>query len=279
MSSRRQFLSLAALASLTPSPRLRAAAFDQPIGINLYTVRDALAKDPRKTYPALAALGITRLEVRSNHLKDHAPLIREAGLQPVHLFIDSAVVTGDWEAGLTMQRAMAKRMNLPEPKGGAPRPSLAEMADFAQQFGIRRLGISYLLPGERSTAIGCINDAVDQLEARGLGFYYHNHAWEFDGAPGERFIDRLRKDGHPKLRLELDVFWATVGGEDAVRMLGEWKGRVASLHLKDVAKDAPRQKSEMNIPPSAFEEVGRGHSRLAAPVAGRGGCGCRRVSD
>jgi sugar phosphate isomerase/epimerase len=92
----------------------------------------------------------------------------------------------------------------------------------------------------------------------GLGFYYHNHAWEFDGAVGSRFIDRLANAGHPYLKLELDVFWATVGGEDVVRMLQQWKGRVASLHVKDVAKDAPRQKSEANIPQTAFKEVGAG---------------------
>jgi len=33
---------------------------------------------------------------------------------------------------------------------------------------------------------------------------------------------------------------------------------VASLHVKDVAADAPGQKSEANIPRTAFKEVGAG---------------------
>lgn len=253
MISRRQILSV-----LAASPLLRGAVFNQPLGINLYTVRDALAKEPEKTYQALAGLGIRFLEVRPNHLNDHAEYIRAAKLQPVHLFVDSAVITGDWETSLAMQRAMARRMNQPEPAADAPRPSLDEMAKLAKQFGIRRLGISYLQPGERPTAVAKINEAIEKLEAQGLGFYYHNHAWEFDGSTGARFMDRLAKDGHPKLKLELDVFWATVGGEDVVKMLGQWKGRVASLHIKDVAQDAPRQKSEANIPRTAFKEVGAG---------------------
>ncbi len=234
---RRSFLTLAA-ASLA-----RGATFDKPIGINLYTVRDVLPQQPGKTYQALADLGITRLEVRENHLRDHAELIRQAGLQPVHMFIDSAVVTGDWSQAR---------------KRDSPRPTLAGLAALAKQFGIRRLGLSYLMPAERPTAIAHINRAVETLDSLGLGFYYHNHAWEFEGATGATFMDRLYRDGHPKLRLELDLFWATVGGEDVVRMLRHWNGRVASLHVKDVASDAPRQKSEANIPRTAFKEVGAG---------------------
>jgi len=229
MIRRRQFLAFAGAA-----PLLRGARFDKPIGINLYTVRDVLAKEPEKTYRALASIGITLLEVRANHLRDHAAYIRAAGLKPVHMFVDSAAITGP---------------------SAAP---LEEMAALAKQSGIRRLGLSYLMPAERPTAIARINEAVEKLHGLGLGFYYHNHAWEFDGAAGATFMDRLRKEAHPRLMLELDLFWATVGGEDVVRMLGEWKGRVASLHVKDVAADAPRQKSEANIPRTAFKEVGAG---------------------
>jgi sugar phosphate isomerase/epimerase len=71
-------------------------------------------------------------------------------------------------------------------------------------------------------------------------------------------MEHLRQEAHPDLRLELDLFWATIGGEDVIRMLGQWKGRVASLHVKDVAADAPRQKTEANMPRSAFKEAGSG---------------------
>ncbi len=252
MLNRRLFL---ALAGALP---LRAARFSKPIGINLYTVRDSLAKDAAGTYQALHALGIRELEVRPNHLRDHGDLIRRNALKPVHMFIESAVITGDWEAGLAMQRAMAKQMNLPEPKADGPRPTLAEMAALAKQFGIERLGISYLLPAERPNAIGHINRATEELAKHGLGFYYHNHAWEFDAGKGPRFLDRLRQESDPRVKLELDLFWATIGGDDPVTLLQTWKGRVASLHMKDVARDAPRQKTEMSIPRTAFKELGAG---------------------
>ena len=140
---------------------------------------------------------------------------------------------------------------------------------------MERLGISYLLPGERQNAIGHINRATEELARLGLGFYYHNHAWEFDGGKGERFMDRLHKEADPRAKLELDLFWATIGGDDTVRLLETWKGRVASLHMKDVARDAPRRKTEMSIPRTAFKEMGAGildWPRLlsAASAAGAG---------
>lgn len=252
MMNRRLFLALAG------SLPLRAAPFSKPIGINLYTVRNSLAKDPAGTYKALHALGIRELEVRAVQLQDHGQLIRQNALKPKHMFLDSAVVTGDWEASIAMQRAMAKRMNLPEPKSDAPRPTLAAMAQLAKEFGIERLGISYLLPGERPKAIEHINRATDELAKLGLGFYYHNHAWEFESGKGTRFLDQLHKEADPRVKLELDLFWATVGGDDPVKLLETWKGRVASLHMKDVASNAPRQRTEMAIPPTAFKEIGAG---------------------
>ncbi len=267
--TRRLFLASTAL------PLARAAIFAKPIGINLYTVRTALAKDPEATYKGLADLGITQIEVRAVQLRDHAKFIRAAKLQPVHMFLDNAVITGDWEAALAQQRAMARRMNLPEPPADAPRPTLAEMASLAKDFGIQRLGLSYLSPAERPTAIGKINAAVETLDKLGLGFYYHNHAFEFDASQGSSFFDRLFAEAHPKLKIELDVFWATIGGQDAATLLAKWKGRVASLHVKDVDPAAPRQTSEGNMPPTAFKEVGAGildWRRLlrAAEAAGTG---------
>jgi sugar phosphate isomerase/epimerase len=229
MMERRGFLALG-----LGAPLLRGAPFDKPLGINLYTVRDVLAKEPEKTYRALAALGIARIEVRANHLRDHAGFIRAAGLQPVHMFIDSALLAPD--------RAAA----------------LQEAAAQAKEFGIQRLGLSYLMPAERAGAIERINQTVDMLGGLGLGFYYHNHAWEFDDAAGASFMERLRREAHPELTLELDLFWATVGGAEVTALLRQWTGRVASLHVKDVAADAPRQKTEANIPRTAFKEVGAG---------------------
>jgi sugar phosphate isomerase/epimerase len=251
--SRRLFLSLAAA-----TPLLRSATFSKPIGINLFTVRDSLSKDPSGTYQALAEMGVRQLEVRANHLEDHANMIRSAGLQPVHMFIEYPTISGDWTAVLERQRAMARRMNRPEPDPNQPRPNLKDSAAMAKEFGISRLGLSSLQGAEGDAAIRGMNEAVDYLEGQGMGFYYHNHASEFDASSGTSFFDRLFATSDKRLKIELDVFWSYVGGQDNVALLNKWKGRVASLHVKDVEKGTPRQNSERNIPRTAFKEVGAG---------------------
>ena len=57
--------------------------------------------------------------------------------------------------------------------------------------------------------------------------------------------------------LELDVFWASVAGQDPIRLLREWKGHVPLLRLNDKAKDAPRQFSEQ-IVQGAYTALGEG---------------------
>ena len=237
---------------------LAAAGFTRPLGLGLITVRAALAAKPEETYKALAAAGISELEVRPAHLTGHAGYIRAAGLKPVHMFIDSAVITGAWDEWQSFQTQMASRMKMSLPKEAPPRPALAELIALAKKHGVGRIGVSYLLPGERANSIAKLNEAAEACRAAGIGFYYHNHAFEFEGDPGSRFIDRLHKELHPHARLELDVFWAAIGGDDPAALLRKWAGRVASVHLKDVAASAPRKVAEFSMPPTAFKEVGFG---------------------
>lgn len=237
---------------------MAAARFTHTLGLSLYTVRGPMGANPEQTYKALAAAGIVDLEVRPANLTDHAGFIAANGLKPRHMFIDSAILTGAWDEWGKMMAQMAARMKQPAPKAPAEKPTIGEMLALAKKHKVHRIGVSYLLPGERGNSIEKLNSAAEACRAAGVGFYYHNHAFEFEGEPGQRFIDRLHKELHPHARLELDVFWAAIGGEDPAAMLRKWKGRVGSLHLKDVAATAPRKVAEFSMPPTAFKEVGLG---------------------
>lgn len=237
---------------------LTAAAFDRPLGVNLYTVRRPLASEPAETYRALAAIGITTLEVRPANLLQHASMIRDAGLKPVHMFIDSAIVTGAWDEWGKFSAQMAARMKLPPPQPNAARPSIGEMIELAKRHGVGRIGISMILAGEREGAIDQMNAAGETCAAAGIELYYHNHAFEFNGPRGKRYIDQLHRRLSRRVRLELDVFWAASSGVNPAELILEWKGRVRSLHLKDVARGTPRPESEITVAPSAFAEVGGG---------------------
>ena len=237
---------------------LAASRFSQTLGLSLYTVRTPLATKPEETYKALAAAGIKEVEIRPDQLTNHAGFLKASGLRPVHMFVEAPVITGAWEEWQTFMAQMASRLKLKAPPAAPQRQELPELIRLAKVHGVKRIGVSYLLPGERANSIVKLNEAAEACQRAGIGFYYHNHAFEFEGDPGSRFIDRLHKELHPHARLEMDVFWVAIGGDDPVQLLRKWKGRVGSLHLKDVASSAPRKTAEFSMPPTAFKEVGLG---------------------
>jgi sugar phosphate isomerase/epimerase len=245
MTTRRN--TLAALAALP----LAAKPFTRPIGLNLYTVRTPLASQPAATYKGIKAAGVELLEVRSVQLLQHAAMIADAGLKPVHLFIDSAIITGAWDEWDAFMRA----------RGGpasSGRPSLESMIELAQKHRIQRIGTSMLLPKEREAPFEAYNRAAELCAKGGVELYYHNHAFEFAGAKGARFIDKLHSQLDKRIRLELDVFWAAITGTSPVDILSQWKGRVKSLHLKDLAPNTTPPTSEASVKPDMFREIGAG---------------------
>jgi sugar phosphate isomerase/epimerase len=92
----------------------------------------------------------------------------------------------------------------------------------------------------------------------GMKFGYHNHAFEFEGKPGERPIDIFVERFDPKIvNFQLDVFWVSVAGNDPVEWINRLKSRVISIHLKDKAASQPVVYKE-NVPKETFKEVGKG---------------------
>jgi sugar phosphate isomerase/epimerase len=100
-----------------------------------------------------------------------------------------------------------------------------------------------------ATAAARMNKIGEAMKSHGLTFLYHNHDFEFrpeGGQPGyDVFIDSV----DPTLvSLEMDAYWVQSGGGDPVAYLKRLKGRVKTMHFKDMK---PGEKKEM-------EDVGYG---------------------
>jgi len=87
-----------------------------------------------------------------------------------------------------------------------------------------------------------LNEAAAKIADQGLRLGYHNHDFELSsivsGRPGlEVLADAL----DPAVILEVDTYWAAVGGQDVPALLGRLGDRVRYLHVKDgpVTKDDP----------------------------------------
>ena len=75
------------------------------------------------------------------------------------------------------------------------------------------------------------------LDAAGLTFGYHCHGYEFIPSAEGTLFDTFAGLADPKLvSFQVDVFHAYHGGADPAQLIEKHKGRVKSLHLKDLKK-------------------------------------------
>ncbi len=249
--SRREWLALWAAAAAGCATEGRAE-----IGLNLFTVREPLSAEPERVLRELAAIGCRYLEGRLAQVESHLPLLAELDMPWVSWMVDTPLVTGNWDI---WDQVMARF--------GQPleRTTLDATVETAAKYGVQNLGVSYTLPQEREGPDGWkriaeqCNRAGETCRAAGLQFYFHNHADELAGAPGERPLDLLLVELDPGLvRFEIDVFWVSIAGADPAEVIRQASGRVLSLHLKDKASGTPKVETAFAAPRDAFKEVGAG---------------------
>ena len=75
-----------------------------------------------------------------------------------------------------------------------------------------------------------------RLAEAGLRLCYHNHEHEFKASyNGLYALDILAEYTDPKcVFFEIDIAWVTFGGEDPVKVLRRYAGRVPAIHVKDL---------------------------------------------
>jgi len=167
------------------------------VGLMLYSVREACARDFEATVREVAAMGYEGVELFDLH-----------GREP-------AEVAG-WLGGLGLP-ACGRHASL-----DAVESQLDELAEEASAIGWRRLVVSWLDPSQLGDeSLQRLAAAARAAADRGLELGFHNH----DAEVREGFLDRLP----PEVFLELDAGWAWWAGADPVDLLG----RGPLVHVKD----------------------------------------------
>jgi sugar phosphate isomerase/epimerase len=233
--SRRSFLSTAAVGT---AASLHARALPT-VGVQLYTVRHILPKNPLETLQAIEQIGYREVECTADHLDDIWPSLKQTALKAVSVHLDPQVFIHHPEK-LPAALEDAKKHDFeyvvcpwidPRDRGGV------EM--------IRKLGET-------------LNHAGELARQSGMRLCYHNHAFEYRPTPDGTLLDVLMKTTDPKfVSLELDVMWARVAGVDPVSILKQYADRIALVHLKNVASGTA-QRFDENIPRAAFHDLSGG---------------------
>lgn len=194
----------------------------KPISVQLYSARDRLAADRGAALRRIAELGYTAVEPYNPTDEPEAlrALIDELGLS----------VSGVHASGL-LRLEPARVLDAVAALGGdlAILPAGFEHGEFTTRDGLSRIADT-------------LNALAGQAAEHGLRFAYHNHWWELEPLiDAEHALDVLAGLLAPDVFLEVDTYWAAVGGADVPALLRRLGDRVVALHVKDgpVVKDEP----------------------------------------
>ena len=189
------------------------------IGLQLYTVREGLARDIEHTLAAVAEIGYPEVEFAG--LFGHRPeyvrsILERIGLSAPSSHVDYQSVESDWPKAL----------------------------DDAQALGNSFVVFPWIEPNHRreladwKRIANVLNRAGEQSRQRGIHFAYHNHDFEFKAQEGQLPYDLILAETDPDLvKMELDLYWITRAGQDPLQYLRRYPNRFALLHVKDMSRD------------------------------------------
>lgn len=212
--SRRTFLTLV---GTLPLWARTARAASVPVGIELYTVRDALAKDLMGTVRAVAKLGYQIVEFYSpyyswtpSQASDVRKLLDDLGIQCRSTHNDNRVFT---------------------PEG------IQKAIELNQIIGSKYIVMAS--PGQVSDAgswkavADRLNAGAEKLKPLGMFAGYHNHGAEWQAVDGKRPMDILATNTDTSVALQFDVGTCVASGADPVAWITSNPGRIKSMHCKD----------------------------------------------
>jgi len=216
------------------------------LGVQLYSVRDDLGPKLTDTLQRLAAMGFTYAE-------------------PYDILSDTAgLKTALENSGLVASTAHAKITELDRDR----------VLDAASDLGVGSVIVPWVDPASIATLHGVerlaesINDASAHAAGRGIRVGYHNHDFEFtQEVNGRAVYDVLVELLAPEVVLELDTYWASVGGADVFELIPRLADRVRFLHVKnEPRRDDDRPVRGVDITGRMHEVVESARQWVELPV-------------
>jgi len=221
--SRRSFLALSASLPFALRGLASGAASSGsiPVGLELYSVRDALKQDPEGTVRAVAKMGYQAVEF-------YAPYFEwtEVQAKQMRKLMDDLGI-----------RCYSTHNN--EDYFGADK--IKRVRDLNLILGCKYLVLAWTDPktgvdGWKAVA-DKLNVAAETLEPAGLKPGYHNHQAEWAPVGWQRPMDILAQSTTPPVMLQLDVGTCLEGRADPVAWIRANPGRIRSIHCKDWSPD------------------------------------------
>jgi sugar phosphate isomerase/epimerase len=207
---------------------------DKPLSVQLYSVREAVAQDLAGSLQRLADIGFHAVELYG--------------------FVERA---DEYAAALAAAGLTAPSGHAPVLRYDDPRPAFEAAAKVGVQTLIdpNRVAELWQQPDDVRRGAEQMNQVAEAAQEFGLTFGYHNHWWEIETRhDGVTALELLAQSLSPRVVLEVDTFWATVGGVSAPELLRTLGDRVHFIHVKDgpikrePKTQLPAGQGEMDVP-------------------------------
>ena len=202
------------------------------IGLQLFSVRDAIQKDPIDTLKKLKTMGYQDFETygfdaQTNSIygystKEFKSILEDLGLS-----------TTSGHYGFT---------DYFEASSEALTRYVDSCIEAAHTFESPYLTWPFVNPEYRNgdgfkRLSALLNQIGEQLAKANLGFAYHNHGYEFENWTGETGFEILMKNTDPELvKLQMDMYWVVHSGQTPQKLIEAQPGRFVMWHIKDMDK-------------------------------------------
>jgi sugar phosphate isomerase/epimerase len=198
-------------------------------GIQLWSVRDDLAKDPKGVLSQLASYGYKQIEsfegtkgifwgMTNKEFKAHLDSV------------GSKIISSHCNINTDFEKKAAE----------------------AAEIGMKYLICPYKGPQKDIDAFNKFADEFNQkgeiCKKNGIRFAYHNHDYSFVNMNGEMGQDVMMKNTDANLvDFELDMYWVVAAGQDIETWLAKYPKRFRLCHVKDRKKDAPLTEKDASV--------------------------------
>lgn len=204
------------------APGAGGSAKLQRIGLELYTLRNVMPKDPDRTLAAVRQIGYTDVELLwsfGNFGRSPAQVkaaLDANGLRAPSAHMNASTILVGWERSLEIAKLLGHEYLIVPSFTPETSRTLDDWREWADRF----------------------NEAGAAARRAGVWLAFHNeadHMKAIDGqVPYDVFVERL----DPSVtRLQLDTGNLLIGGGDPMRYLAKYRDRYWTFHLKDVVAD------------------------------------------
>ncbi len=230
---RRDFVIHSTVASIGGLSMLRCKAADvsgrKEIGLQLYTVRDDMDKDPKGTLKAIADMGYSHVE-NAGYLEGKYYGMDQTEFMSVLGDLGLKMYSGHTQTGANAPKQTHTMINQWE-----------QTCEDAANIGQETIVLAYLHDFERTSfddyknIADLCNKCGEIANSFGVQLAYHNHDFEFikfdDGIPYDLLLSQVEPTN---MNYEIDLYWTRKAGVEALDYFKKYPNRFPLWHVKDM---------------------------------------------